>query len=191
IGPLLPGGMSFTVNRVPFGGGGVPRTRAPMSSAFSPTEISAGVRSVHQIRVETPPDFEIRLFVAGPSIRIFATCFASCPVTTRRIGGYSSLWSVIARAPGSADPLLRLFHPRQGRGSLAHDDQPGFLVLGAVPVHLLGEVRDERAGRHGDGEVGIELVAGGDPPGAFDHGDEAVIGMEVRPAEIARLEPVH
>jgi hypothetical protein len=65
--------MSFTVNRVPFGGGGVPSMRAPMSSIFSPTEMSAGVRSVHQMRVETPPDLEVLRFVAGPSIRIFAS----------------------------------------------------------------------------------------------------------------------
>src|SRR5712691_9603278 len=66
---LAPGrGISFTVNRVPFGGGGVPSTRAPMSSMFSPTPMSAGVRSVHQMRVETPPDFETRLFVAGPRL---------------------------------------------------------------------------------------------------------------------------
>jgi hypothetical protein len=79
--------MSFTVNRVPFGGGGVPSMRAPMSSIFSPTEMSAGVRSVHQRRVETPPDFEIRLLDAAASMRTFAVRFASCPVTTRRIGG--------------------------------------------------------------------------------------------------------
>src|SRR6266705_3521027 len=91
MGPILPGGMSFTVNRVPFGGGAVPSMRAPMSSAFSPTEISAGARSVHQIRVEMPPDFEVRLLIAGPSIKTFAVWFAPCPVTTRRIGGYPSL----------------------------------------------------------------------------------------------------
>src|SRR5260221_13717365 len=168
MGPVLPGGMSLTVNRVPFGGGGVPSMRAPMSSTFSPTGMSAGVRSVHQISVDTPPDFEVRLLVAGPSISTFAVSFASCPVTTRRIGGCPPVSFVIALDFGPRTRLLRLFDASQGRGSFAHDDQPGFLILGAVPVHLLGEVRDERTGRHGYGEVGIELVAGGDPPGALD-----------------------
>src|SRR5229473_5335166 len=101
MGPLLPGGMSFTVNRVPFGGGGVPSMRAPMSSIFPPTEMSAGVRSVHQMRVETPPDFEARLLVGGPSISTFAVPFASCPVTTRRIGEYPSVSFTIDWTSGS------------------------------------------------------------------------------------------
>src|SRR5882762_3808519 len=100
MGPVLPGGMSLTVKRVPFGGGGVPSWRAPMSSTFSPTGMPAGVRSVHQIRVETPPDFEVRLLVTGPSIRIFAIPFASCPVTTRRIGGCPPVSFVIAWTSG-------------------------------------------------------------------------------------------
>ena len=89
MGPALPGGMSFTVNRVPFAGGDVPSTRAPMSSIFTPTEMSAGARSVHQMRVEAPPDFEIRLLDAVASMRTFAVRFASCPVTTRRTEGES------------------------------------------------------------------------------------------------------
>src|SRR6266571_5279191 len=50
---------------------------------------------------------------------------------------------------------------------------------------------DERAGGHRHREAGIEFVAGGDPPGALDDGDEAVVRMKVRPAEVARLETVH
>src|SRR5437899_6041369 len=183
MGPVLPGGMSFTVNRVPFGGGGVPSTRAHMSSIFSPAEISAGVRSVHQISVATPPDFEIRLLDAAASMRIFAVRFASCPVTTRR----TERGSIIAAGQRC---LLRLLDARQGRGSFAHDDQPGFLVLRSVPMHLLGEMRDERAGGHRHREIRIELVARGDPPGALDHGDEAIVPMKMRAAEVARPEPV-
>src|SRR5712691_6484047 len=145
MGPDLPGGMSFTVKRVPSGGGGVPSMRAPMSSIFSPTEMSAGVRSVHQMSVDMPPDFDVRLLVAAPSMRTFAVRLASCPVTTRRIGGKS----VIVKVPGfTRSCLLRLLDARQGRGSFAHDDEPGFLVLRSVPMHLLGEMRDERAGGH-------------------------------------------
>src|SRR5260221_13378021 len=157
MGPVLPGGMSLTVNRVPFGGGGVPSMRAPMSSTFSPTGMSAGVRSVHQISVDTPPDFEVRLLVAGPSISTFAVSFASCPVTTRRIGGCPPVSFVIALDFGPRIRLLRFLDARERRRSFAHDDQPGFLVLRSIPMHLLGEMRDERAGGHGHGEVGIEL----------------------------------
>src|SRR5947207_11917300 len=86
MGPLLPGGISLTVKRVPFGGGGVPSRRAPMSSAFSPIEMSAGVRSVHQMSVDCPPDLERLRFAAGASIKTAAVLFDRCPVTTLRIG---------------------------------------------------------------------------------------------------------
>src|SRR6267143_1085159 len=87
MGPVLPGGMSFTVNRVPFGGGGVPSMRAPMSSAFSPIEMSAGVASVHQISVDCPPDLERLRFAAGASVKTVAVLSGRCPVTTLRTGG--------------------------------------------------------------------------------------------------------
>src|SRR6476659_7915709 len=81
----LPGGKSITQKRVPFGGGGVPTMRAPMSSTFSPTAISAGFCSVIHISVEREP---VPLWlVVRPSIRTLATLLASCPVTTRRTGG--------------------------------------------------------------------------------------------------------
>src|SRR5258708_13255557 len=146
--------MSFTVNRVRWGGGGVPRTRGPMYSIFSPTEMSAGIRSVQQIRVETPPDLEIRLLAAAASMRTFAVRFAPCPVTTRRIGGCPPVSFVIALDFGPRIRLLRLFDASQGRGSFAHDDHPGFLVLGPLPADLLGEVPDDRTGRRGDRRAG-------------------------------------
>src|SRR5260221_6667637 len=81
----LPGGKSITQNRVPFGGGGVPTMRAPESSIFSPTPISAGFLSVIHISVDRA---SLPLWlVARPSIRTLATLLASCPVTTRRTGG--------------------------------------------------------------------------------------------------------
>src|SRR4029077_6867274 len=87
--PVLPGGKSITANRLPLAGGAVPRMRAPRSSIASPTAISAGVLSVDQIRVETVPGDDVFQLVAAPSITTLATWRASCPVTTRRIGGYS------------------------------------------------------------------------------------------------------
>src|SRR5215211_4217361 len=65
--------------------------------------------------------------------------------------------------------LLGFLHPRQGGGTFADDQHPGFLVLGAVPVHLLGEMRDEGAGRHRHHVVGVELVAGRHPPRPLHH----------------------
>src|SRR5678815_2322417 len=87
----LPGGKSMTAKRVPFAGGAVPMMRAPRSSTFSPMEMSAGVRSVDQIRVETVPALGYLALVAGPSMTTLATFLASWPVTKRRMGGYCSL----------------------------------------------------------------------------------------------------
>src|SRR5437870_5455974 len=78
--------MSLTVKRVPFGGGGVPSMRVPMSSMFSPTAMSAGVRSVHQISVDCPPDLERLRFAAGASVKTVAALSGRCPVTILRIG---------------------------------------------------------------------------------------------------------
>src|SRR5215475_10075983 len=86
--------------------------------------------------------------------------------------------------------LLCLLDQRQRSRSFANDEDPGFLVLGAVPMHLLAKMRDETAARHGDHIVFVDFVAGCHPPRAFDHGDEAIVGMEMRLAEVARLETV-
>src|SRR5215467_14696209 len=60
--------------------------------------------------------------------------------------------------------LSRLLDQRQRSRSLADDEDPGFLVLGAVPMHLLAEMRDETAARHGHHILLVDLVAGCDPP---------------------------
>src|SRR5262249_21262592 len=86
--------------------------------------------------------------------------------------------------------LVRRLDEVERPWSLADDDQPSLLIFGAVPMHLLGEMGDEAARRHGNHVVFVDLVAGCYPPRAFDHGDEAVVGMEVLLAEVARLEPV-
>src|SRR5262249_25074377 len=86
--------------------------------------------------------------------------------------------------------LLRLLDQVQRSRSLADDEHPGLLVLRPVPMHLLAEMGDEAARGHGLHVVLVDLVAGRDPPGALEHGDEAVIGVEVRLAEIAGLEPI-
>ena len=57
-------------------------------------------------------------------------------------------------------------------------------------MHLLAEMGDETAARHGHHIVLVDFVAGCDPPRAFDHGDEAIVGMEVRFAEVAGLESI-
>src|SRR3954452_13173011 len=84
---------------------------------------------------------------------------------------------------------LCLFDARACRRSHADDQQDRVLVLGAVPVHLLAVVGNDSAGRHGDGVVRIELVAGADPPSALEHGDEPVVWMEMRAAEIVAIQP--
>jgi hypothetical protein len=42
---------------------------------------------------------------------------------------------------------LFLFRGRRSRRAFAHDQENGVLVLGAVPMHLFAEMRDEAAGR--------------------------------------------
>src|SRR5262249_9297438 len=86
--------------------------------------------------------------------------------------------------------LVRRLDEVERPWSLADDEQPSLLIFGAVPMHLLGEMGDEGARRHGNHVDFVVLVAGCHPPCALNHGDEAVVGMEVRLAEVARLEPV-
>src|SRR4029453_10212637 len=85
----------MTANRVPFAGGAVPMMRAPKSSICSPTAMSAGVRSVDQISVETVPGLGYLALVAGPFMSTLATLLSSWPVTKRRMGGYCSGMIVI------------------------------------------------------------------------------------------------
>src|SRR5215469_7913890 len=87
-------------------------------------------------------------------------------------------------------PSLRLFDARDRGGAFADDEDDRILVLGAVPMHLLAEMGHERPRVHRHRIVGIPLVAGADPPGALEHRDEAVIGMEMRMAEIVPGEPL-
>ena len=82
----MPGANSMTMKREPFSGGAVPRMRAPMSSTFSPIEISAGIASLHHIKVEATPSRGRLVLVAGPSRMTLATLLPSWPVMTRRIG---------------------------------------------------------------------------------------------------------
>src|SRR5262245_2944769 len=94
--PGLPGGKVITQKRVPFTGGGVPRMRAPRSSMCSPIGIAAGAPSVIQISVDCAPDVPLLWLVAAPSMITLATSLSSCPVTTRRIGGYFGCSALIA-----------------------------------------------------------------------------------------------
>src|SRR5262249_39175771 len=92
--------------------------------------------------------------------------------------------------PRNPRKVPRFLDQRQRSRSFANDEDAGFLILGAVPMHLLAEMRDETAARHGDHIVFVDFVAGCDPPRAFDHGDEAIVGMEMRLAEVARFESI-
>src|SRR6516164_7749750 len=107
-----------------------------------------------------------------------------------RLSTIKGVLPMASTIPSLACKLLCLLDQRQRSRSFANDEDPGFLVLGAVPMHLLAEMRDETAARHGDHIVLVDFVAGCDPPSAFDHGDEAIVGMEVRLAEVARLESI-
>src|SRR5215470_11127731 len=86
--------------------------------------------------------------------------------------------------------LFFLRHLRRCRRSLAHDQENGVLVLGAIPMHLLTVMGHETAGRHWNSAVlGVEFRTGTYPPGALQHDDVAVVGMEMRAAEMIALGP--
>src|SRR6516162_6224204 len=86
--------------------------------------------------------------------------------------------------------LLRFLGSRGGARPVADDEQCRVFILGAVPMHAFAEVRDERAFLEWYGQVRrVELGAGSDPPGARQHGDEPVVRMVVRAAEIVALLP--
>jgi hypothetical protein len=85
--------------------------------------------------------------------------------------------------------LLRFFHPRACRGTLAHNQENRVLLLGAIPVHLLAEMGDEATCGHGHGIGRIELITGTDPPRALEHRDETVVGMKMRATEVVTCEP--
>src|SRR5215831_14925526 len=122
----LPGGKSMTANRVPFAGGGVPMMRAPKSSISSPTAMSAGVRSVDQISVETVPGLGYLALVAGPCMTTLATLLASWPVTKRRMGGYCSVTWSSSRAVHTYSIVYCEFDRALGGG------------LGLAPLPLVG-----------------------------------------------------
>src|SRR6202161_1250829 len=86
ISDSMPGANSMTIKREPFAGGAGPRMRAPMSSTLSLAAISAGIMSLHHIKVEATPSRGRLVLVAGPSRMTLATFLPSCPVMTRRIG---------------------------------------------------------------------------------------------------------
>src|SRR5262245_9441917 len=57
-------------------------------------------------------------------------------------------------------------------------------------MHLLAEMGYEGAGRQRNAVIGIECRSAAHPPRPAEHGDESVVGMEVRPAEMIALEPL-
>src|SRR5262249_48132832 len=88
--------------------------------------------------------------------------------------------------------LFRFVYPGSGRRAVADDDERCVFLLGAVPVHALAEMSDERTRLRRHRQVGrIELIAGADPPDTVEHVDEAVVGMEMRTAEVALLPHDH
>ena len=91
----------------------------------------------------------------------------------------------VERHHEQAELHVRLLGRRGRRRAHAPDLDDRLLVLGPVVVDLASVVDDVAAGRHRHRALGIERLAGAHPPGAGDHHEEAVVGMEVRPAHVA------
>src|SRR5215510_9045304 len=87
-------------------------------------------------------------------------------------------------------PSLFLFRRRRGRGAHAPDLDDRFLSLGAVVVYLAAIVDDVAPGRRRYRALRIEFLARAHPPRAGQHREEAVIGVEVRPAHVPG-KPLH
>src|SRR5262247_3732140 len=87
-------------------------------------------------------------------------------------------------------PGLFLFRRRRGRRAHAPDLNDRLLGLGAVVVDLAAVVDDVAPGRRRHRALRIEFLAGAHPPGAREHGEEAIVGMEVRSTHVPR-KPLH
>src|SRR5215471_7966966 len=87
-------------------------------------------------------------------------------------------------------PSLFLFGRRRCRGAHAPDLDDGLLALGAVVVDLAAVVDDVAPGRRRHRALRIEFLARAHPPGARQDREEAIVGMKVRPAHVAR-KPLH
>lgn len=72
-----------------------------------------------------------------------------------------------------------------GRRAVPHDFQDNRLVLGAIPMHGVGNILNQSAGRKGIGLAGIKHVAGADPPMSRKHGYVAGFLVEMGSRHIA------
>src|SRR5882762_5805761 len=76
------------------------------------------------------------------------------------------------------------------RGSFSHNEQNDLIVFRAIPMNLLAIMGDEAASRHSHGAlIGVELASRADIPSPLKHGDKAVVGMKMRPAEMVSFRP--
>src|SRR5262245_60870102 len=85
---------------------------------------------------------------------------------------------------------LFLFRRRGGRWAHAPDLDDRLLGLGAVVVDLAAVVDDVAARGCRYRALRIELLARAHPPGARQHREEAIVGMEVRPTHVPG-KPLH
>src|SRR5262249_22144026 len=81
---------------------------------------------------------------------------------------------------------LLLFRRRGGRWAHAPDLDDRLVGLGAVVVDLAAVVDHVAARGRRYRALRIERLARAHPPGTRQHREEAVVGMEVRPAHVAR-----
>src|SRR6185437_13732427 len=86
-----------------------------------------------------------------------------------------------------------LFHlgRRRRLRTVADNEQDRLLVLGAVVVNAARVVHHNASCRHRNRAAGVEFRAGADPPRSLQHGDEAVMRMEVRSAEVIARSPLY
>jgi hypothetical protein len=139
------------------GGAGVPRAVGPHVEAGG----RAGAPASHLVRHQTG---------GRPNTRF--TCARAA--TTR-----------FSRAFGSTIGVGRWSGSRRRRGwPLASHQQPDLFILGAVPVNFLAKMCHIGADRQWNGAIGVEFVAGADPPSALENRDHTIMRMPVRTAHM-------
>src|SRR5215472_3734926 len=93
---------------------------------------------------------------------------------------------ILPRCAARKGVLLLGFGVGSGVRSFANNLQHALLILGAVIVKLVREVRDKAPRWHRNGAIGIKLAAGTYPPSPGDYSNEVVDGMKVRTAHVLR-----
>ena len=104
--------------------------------------------------------------------------------------GFGTLDAIQPASTSAAifSPLLLFLDLGRGGGSFTDNQQHRVVVLGAVPVDFLAHMGNEASCWNRNRRPGrIPFIARSDIPCPLQHGDEPIVRMEVRVAEVVAL----